>query len=865
MRTKQAKRFKISTKDRHLAWIDHYTSKDFGIWIECTSCKKWRKNLEYSESHEVPEHWCCSMATCNGKKGNCEDPEENSEEEFYEYCPGSLVWARLDGYPWWPGMVDEDPDIEEYFFEDDKGIRSYNITFLDERVTHAWIPANSLSSFLNPPPRNSCVQKQYRKNKYSDAIMKAEKRAQIALKMTIKERLKKFSFANLFKGKWPVAEGFESNDEDDDVQDVIDQLIQEVDDLSSINSLDTDDSESTEADKRLDFLPSEKKFLKRGFDYLKKNTKTKNANVKKQSFKTMKDPKTAKRNLVTGITKLEKNLFMESFQNETNHLKTNKTSQISTKKPNIKNSFSKIGIANLKQNTTEEIELKDISDHNSSGKSAAPVTSSPLNNKPLDETDDEEDGTVDFEVNCVQENYVKSKEINNSESPNSVKFSSPKSCDVISEARNKENSLPENVAETTSEDNSMLHIQSDIAVKKTASDKNPIAQTGGEMTSEENSLSHHTPESSTEDNSLLHTETNTHKEQVFQNTEDPNSNIIVIEKSNEILESLGMDKLSQLENVTILRHLNECIDDVINYAGDEMELSSKPVQQTAKTSKKNSSVTKSIGKTPVKKLVSNETVKKIKKNIDTQKNISKENGRNLSTVKSTPQKSVKALSPSTDNPEEIGNLENSTVLKKPAQLVGFEKAPKSKKLKGIFPKECQNTNKVTEVALKEKVTKNNLTSKGQNNNLDTGDKIKPDFKSFKRPFKNNSSLKNPLANKKQCTEQTLTGKSGIEKYSFVELLDNTLKSNVTPLEDSKDEAKASVLEYKEEDIAIETKTHFDSSYPDSKKFTSENKENDIETIVIQEDENIVLNRDVMSKDDEEMDDCFFCVDISDEE
>lgn len=42
------------------------------------------------------------------------------EEDFIhgEYSAGSLVWARLPGWPWWPAMVDDCPDTEQYYWLD---------------------------------------------------------------------------------------------------------------------------------------------------------------------------------------------------------------------------------------------------------------------------------------------------------------------------------------------------------------------------------------------------------------------------------------------------------------------------------------------------------------------------------------------------------------------------------------------------------------------------------------------------------------------------------------------------------------------------------------------------------------------------
>ena len=35
---------------------------------------------------------------------------------YNAYTEGSLVWAKIDGFPWWPAMVECDPDIETFAF-----------------------------------------------------------------------------------------------------------------------------------------------------------------------------------------------------------------------------------------------------------------------------------------------------------------------------------------------------------------------------------------------------------------------------------------------------------------------------------------------------------------------------------------------------------------------------------------------------------------------------------------------------------------------------------------------------------------------------------------------------------------------------
>jgi hypothetical protein len=49
------------------------------------------------------------------------------------YTAGSLVWAHMLGFPWWPAMVDDDPDFEQYYWLNDFSdipVLIYKILFL---------------------------------------------------------------------------------------------------------------------------------------------------------------------------------------------------------------------------------------------------------------------------------------------------------------------------------------------------------------------------------------------------------------------------------------------------------------------------------------------------------------------------------------------------------------------------------------------------------------------------------------------------------------------------------------------------------------------------------------------------------------
>lgn len=32
------------------------------------------------------------------------------------YTAGSVVWGKVSGYPWWPAMIDDDPEISCFYW-----------------------------------------------------------------------------------------------------------------------------------------------------------------------------------------------------------------------------------------------------------------------------------------------------------------------------------------------------------------------------------------------------------------------------------------------------------------------------------------------------------------------------------------------------------------------------------------------------------------------------------------------------------------------------------------------------------------------------------------------------------------------------
>ncbi|VVC96919.1 unnamed protein product [Leptidea sinapis] len=112
--------------------------------------------------------------------------EAHDEEDLIhsEYSAGSLVLARLPGWPWWPAMT------------------HYNVVFFDSNeVTRAWLAPNELR-----PLGNDKMQKKMLKNKaFQHRLEVAAYQAEDAQKLCLPKRLEKYSFIARYKGpiKYP--------------------------------------------------------------------------------------------------------------------------------------------------------------------------------------------------------------------------------------------------------------------------------------------------------------------------------------------------------------------------------------------------------------------------------------------------------------------------------------------------------------------------------------------------------------------------------------------------------------------------------------------------------------------------------------
>nr|XP_058141844.1 zinc finger CW-type PWWP domain protein 1 [Dasypus novemcinctus] len=186
-------------------------SSGFGqclVWVQCSSpnCEKWRRLRGNIDPSVLPDNWSCDQNT-DLEYNRCDIPEETwtgreSDVAYASYIPGSIIWAKQYGYPWWPGMVESDPDLGEYFLfasHLDSLPSKYHVTFFGETVSRAWIPVNMLKNFqelsLELARAKRCRNKDC-SQKLGAALMMAQEAEQIS----IQERVNLFGFWSRYNG-----------------------------------------------------------------------------------------------------------------------------------------------------------------------------------------------------------------------------------------------------------------------------------------------------------------------------------------------------------------------------------------------------------------------------------------------------------------------------------------------------------------------------------------------------------------------------------------------------------------------------------------------------------------------------------------
>ena len=197
------------------------SGKSNGTYVQCSleTCGKWRYLEGNEDPSQIPDKWECSLNP-NPLINSC---EKGASEEFVEgneefvdtqYAAGSMVWAKMKGYPWWPALVDFCPDTDEYYWLDswnedesknqpdaDSKPSWYHVVFFDvPQIKRAWIKVEDIGKLesIDHPPKSSTSIKPALKIKWKKILAMASE----CFQLDREKRLEQFSFAALFDGKW---------------------------------------------------------------------------------------------------------------------------------------------------------------------------------------------------------------------------------------------------------------------------------------------------------------------------------------------------------------------------------------------------------------------------------------------------------------------------------------------------------------------------------------------------------------------------------------------------------------------------------------------------------------------------------------
>ncbi|EGI62651.1 Zinc finger CW-type PWWP domain protein 1 [Acromyrmex echinatior] len=166
-----------------------------------------------------------SKLNCSPKDktiASCLIPEvpktETVEEDLIEnkYNCGSLVWAHMHNYPWWPAIVDDCPENLRYYELKESSIIpvKYHVTFFkDDIIQHAWLNPRSIKAFAKYKKGTIMKKNKFYKMNDKKPLEKAYTLAQSAIPLSIFERLQRFSYISRLKN---MRESVSQFDEEED-------------------------------------------------------------------------------------------------------------------------------------------------------------------------------------------------------------------------------------------------------------------------------------------------------------------------------------------------------------------------------------------------------------------------------------------------------------------------------------------------------------------------------------------------------------------------------------------------------------------------------------------------------------------------
>ena len=181
-------------------------------WVQCglQGCGRWRL-LEEQDPAAVGRRWKCAdhpdpaLRRCSAPEQPWVPPSGSAAWVENRFTVGSLVWAGLAGWPSWPAMVDDDPDVGEFFWTEvaagewEARPTHYHVVFFDQKaVSRAWVADGRLTTFpggleLRGPDRSNA------------RLRRAVAAAEEAAGMELLQRRSKYCLARRLAGPWGPA------------------------------------------------------------------------------------------------------------------------------------------------------------------------------------------------------------------------------------------------------------------------------------------------------------------------------------------------------------------------------------------------------------------------------------------------------------------------------------------------------------------------------------------------------------------------------------------------------------------------------------------------------------------------------------
>ncbi|CAI2727019.1 unnamed protein product [Schistosoma spindalis] len=186
-----------------------------GTWVECNFCSNWRYLPKFSDPSQLNDSWYCSLnskyfkiltvdSTANKYMHNSlkesEDLNVGKQGDqfiFEHFSVGSVVWAKIQGYPDWPAMVCHNSQGRYAEFDAcSKEVTYYYVVFLNpKRLAMSKVPAKGIYKFtaFNEVDLSKIPKRFWRR------LQVAGQEAENALLLSVKNRIEKYGYHHKYE------------------------------------------------------------------------------------------------------------------------------------------------------------------------------------------------------------------------------------------------------------------------------------------------------------------------------------------------------------------------------------------------------------------------------------------------------------------------------------------------------------------------------------------------------------------------------------------------------------------------------------------------------------------------------------------